>query len=45
MPLLPDLGSYLVEKGETKPFVLAVFNDVTLGTDAVLGWMINVNKA
>ncbi len=41
MTLLPDLGTYLVSKGETKPFKLTVFNDVMLGIDGVLGWMIN----
>ena len=30
-----------MEKGNTQPFELAVFNGLTLGQDRVLGWMIN----
>ncbi len=41
MILLPDLGIYLVERGQTHPFRITVFNRVMLGLDSVLGWMIN----
>ena len=41
MTLLPDLGSYLVERDITHPFKITVFGDVLLGIDRVLGWVIN----
>ncbi len=39
--MFPDLGTYLVEKGNTQPFEIAVYNGVSLGNDRILGWMIN----
>ena len=39
--MFPDLGTYLVEKGNTQPFEIAVFNGLGLGNDRVLGWMIS----
>ena len=41
MILLPDLGTYLVEREITHPFQITVFGDVILGVDQVLGWVIN----
>ncbi len=40
--MFPDLGSYLVERGHTQPFEIAVFNNgLSLGKDRILGWMIS----
>ncbi len=41
MPLLPDFGTYLIENQLDHPFKFRVFNDLLLGQDRVLGWMIN----
>ncbi|VEP15639.1 hypothetical protein H1P_3550002 [Hyella patelloides LEGE 07179] len=40
MPLLPDLGLYLIENKLDKPFRLQVSSGLTLGEDAILGHMI-----
>ena len=40
MNMLPDLGIYLVEIGQKEPFELGVYNDLMLGKDYVLGWVI-----
>ncbi len=39
--MYPDLGCYLVEKGNTQPFEIAVFNGLSLAKDGILGWMIS----
>lgn len=40
MPLLPDLGLYLIENQMDKPFRLQASDDLTLGEDGILGHMI-----
>lgn len=39
--MYPDLGMYLIEQGYKEPFKLTIYNDLMLGKDGVLGWMIN----
>ncbi len=41
MTMFPDLGLYLVEQNQKEPFELAVFNNLMLAEDRVLGWLIN----